>query len=245
MPGTGTLLNIVTVLLGGSVGLLLGDRLSEDLQDIVMKGLGLVTLVIGFQMALDTQNIFIPMTSVALGGLLGEWGKIKTRLDNLGDGMKRTFSKLSPFNSETENFTKGFVTASLVFAVGPMTFLGAIQDGLTGNFQLLAIKSGLDGFTAMIFASTLGIGVLFSVLTLTVYQGGITLLALLAQGSLGAEAVANSTAVGELSSTGGMLIIGIGLTLLEIKDVKVSNFLPAIFIAPLSVLLLSLIGISL
>lgn len=245
MPGTGTLLNIVTVILGGSVGLLLGERLSENLQDIVMKGLGLVTLVIGFRMALDTQSIFIPMASVAIGGLVGELLGIKTRLDHLGDLMKQTFSRLLPFSSEAGNFTKGFVTASLVFAVGPMTFLGAIQDGLTWNFQLLAVKSGLDGFAAMIFASTLGVGVLFSVLTLTVYQGGITLLALLARGSLGAEAVANSTAVGELSATGGMLIIGIGLALLEIKDVKVSNFLPAIFIAPLSVLLLSLIGISL
>lgn len=245
MAGTGTLLNIITVLIGGSVGLAVGKRLSEDLQNIVMKGLGLVTLVIGFRMALDTQNIFIPMTSVALGGLLGEWWKIKTRLDRMGDLLKRWFSGLSASGSTNDTFTKGFVTASLVFAVGPMTFLGAIQDGLIGDFRLLAIKSGLDGFAAMIFASTLGVGVLFSVLTLIFYQGGITLLALLARGSLGAESVAGSPAVGELSATGGVLIVGIGLALLEIKDVKVSNFLPAILLAPAVVLLLSVFGISL
>ncbi|MFW6071333.1 MAG: DUF554 domain-containing protein [Candidatus Bipolaricaulota bacterium] len=245
MVGTGTLLNIVTVLVGGTAGLFLGERLSEDLQNIVMKGLGLITLVIGFRMALDTQNVFIPMTSVAIGGLLGEWGEIKSRLDRTGDLLKRWFSRLSALEATTDTFTKGFVTASLVFAVGPMTFLGAIQDGLTGDFRLLAIKSGLDGFAAMIFASTLGVGVLFSIVTLIVYQGGITLLALLARGSLGAEAVASSTAVGELSATGGVLIIGIGLALLDIKDVKVSNFLPAILLAPLFVTLLSLFGISL
>ncbi len=245
MYGTGTLINIATVLLGGSLGLALGEKLSEDLQDIVMKGLGLVTLVIGFRMALDTQNIFIPMTSVAFGGLLGELGRIKTRLDNLGDRLKRGFSRVSSATSSGGSFTKGFVTASLVFAVGPMTILGAIQDGLTGNFKLLAIKSGLDGFAAMIFASTLGVGVLFSVFTLIIYQGGLTTLAIFARGSLGAEAVAESAAVGELSATGGILIVGIGLALLEIKDVRVSNFLPAIFLAPAIVYCLSLFGISL
>lgn len=247
MVGTGTLINIVTVLLGGTAGLLLGERLSKNLQEIVMKGLGLVTLVIGFRMALDTQSIFIPMASVAIGGLLGEWGKIKTRLDGLGDYLDRGFSRLASVSSTTGDFTKGFVTASLVFAVGPMTFLGAIQDGLTGNFKLLAIKSGLDGFAAMIFAATLGLGVLFSVITLIVYQGGITLLAFFARGGIGMEAdqVAGSLAVGELSATGGILIIGIGLALLEIKDVKVSNFLPAIFLAPVIVLILSTFGISL
>ncbi len=245
MFGTGTLINIATVFIGGTIGVTLGDKLSEDLQNIVMKGLGLVTLVIGFRMALDTQNIFIPMTSVAFGGLLGELGRIKSRLDKLGEGLKSGFLRLSSSGSTKASFTKGFVTASLVFAVGPMTILGAIQDGLTGNFKLLAIKSGLDGFAAMIFASTLGVGVLFSIFTLIFYQGGLTLLAFFARGSIGAEQVAESVAVGELSATGGILIVGIGLALLEIKDVKVSNFLPAIFLAPAIVYCLSLFGISL
>ncbi len=244
MIGTGTLINIVTVIIGSTFGLLIGKRLSENLQNIVMRGLGLITLVIGFRMALDTQNIFIPMGSVAIGGLLGELGRIKARLDGLGDYLERLFLKLVPVKSPDGDFTKGFVTASLVFAVGPMTFLGAIQDGLTGDYKLLAIKAGLDGFASMIFASTLGVGVLFSVFTLFFYQGGITLLAFFARGGLGAEEVSNSLAVGELSATGGILIIGIGLSLLEIKDVKVSNFLPAILLAPIVVVILSSFGVS-
>ena len=245
MIGTGTIINIATVLVGGTVGLLVGERLSENLEDIVMKGLGLITLVIGFRMALGTENVFIPMASVVFGGLIGELAGIKSKLDSLGDYLKRWMVHVFPSTSSEGDFTKGFVTASLVFAVGPMTFLGAIQDGLTGNFQLLAIKSGLDGFASMIFASTLGVGVLFSIFTLIFYQGGITLLAFFARGGLGPEQVSNSLAVGELSATGGILIIGIGLALLEIKDVKVSNFLPAILFAPALVLLLSLIGVNL
>jgi hypothetical protein len=245
MTGTGTLINIITVIIGSTIGLLVGKKLSENLQDIVMKGLGLVTLVIGFRMALETQNIFIPMGSLVLGGLLGELGRIKDRLDGLGDYLEKAFLKLSSANSSEGRFTKGFVTASLVFAVGPMTFLGAIQDGLTGNYKLLAIKAGLDGFASMVFAATLGVGVLFSVFTLLFYQGGITLVAFLARGSLGADQVSSSLAVGELSATGGILIIGIGLALLEIKDIRVSNLLPAILLAPAIVLILSCLGISL
>ncbi|MFB6291385.1 MAG: DUF554 domain-containing protein [Candidatus Bipolaricaulia bacterium] len=245
MIGTGTVINIVTVIIGSTVGLLVGKKLSEDLEDIVMKGLGLITLILGFRMALDTQNIFVPLGSVVLGGIIGELGMIKTRLDGLGDYLERIFLKLLPADSPDGDFTKGFVTASLVFAVGPMTFLGAIQDGLTGNFKLLAIKAGLDGFASMIFAATLGVGVMFSVFTLFFYQGGITLLAFFARGGLEAEQVANSLAVGELSATGGILIIGIGLSLLEIKDVKVSNYLPAILLAPAIVVILSSFGVSL
>jgi len=244
MVGLGTIINIITVLVGGSVGLVAGKGLSDNLRDIVMKGLGLVTLIIGFRMALQTKNIFIPMASMVFGGLLGEWWGIKTALDRLGDFMKSTSSRLFSFTQGGDTFSEGFVTASLVFAVGPMTILGAIQDGLTGNFKLLAIKAGLDGFAAMVFAATLGVGVLFSILTLIVYQGGLTLVAALARGSLGAEEVANSLAVGELSATGGILIIGIGLALLEIKDVRVSNFLPAIVIAPAIVSVLILLGIG-
>jgi len=245
MVGTGTLVNIITVIIGSTVGLLAGKRLSQNLQDIVMKGLGLITLVIGFRMALDTQNIFIPMGSVVLGGLLGELGSIKARLDGLGDYLERAFLKIIPVDSPDGDFTKGFVTASLVFAVGPMTFLGAIQDGLTGDYKLLAIKAGLDGFASMIFAATLGVGVLFSIFTLFFYQGGITLLAFFARSGLSAEEVSSSLAVGELSATGGILIIGIGLSLLEIKDVRVSNLLPAILLAPVIVLILSSFGVSL
>lgn len=195
-------------------------------------------------MAFGTQNVFIPMASVVIGGLLGEWWQIESRLNGLGDRLKESFSSLIGRTGKSKLFSKGFVTASLVFCVGPMTVLGAVQDGLIGDFKLLAIKSGLDGFAAMAFATTLGAGVLFSVLTLIFYQGGLTFLAYALSSGLTSEGVANSLAVSELSATGGILIIGIGLMLLEIKEVRVSNYLPAIAIAPIIVGLLSLFGIS-
>lgn len=240
MIALGTIINIVTVLIGGSFGLLVGERLTDELERIVMNGLGLITLVIGISMALQTTNIFIPMGSVLIGGLLGQWWGIDEKLDHLGDRLKEKSSQSFAFIGEQGKFTEGFVTASLVFCVGPMTVLGAIQDGLTGDFELLAIKAGLDGFAAMTFASTLGAGVLFSVLTLLFYQGGITVLAVVLRSQFVGVNVENSLAVGELSATGGILIIGIGLLLLEVTDVKVSNYLPAIALAPAIVMILSL-----
>nr|AGF92837.1 membrane protein containing DUF554 [uncultured organism] len=244
MPGIGTLINIITVLIGGTVGLLLGERVSENMKEAVMRGLGLLTLVLGFRMALGTENIFISMGSIVFGGILGTWWQLETRLDELGDRFERRFEQTVGEFGGSGNFSKGFVTASLVFCVGPITVLGAIEDGLVGNFKLLAIKSGLDGFAAMAFASTLGVGVLFSVITLIVYQGGLTYAAALFSGTLAGVDVSNSLAVNELSATGGILIIGIGLLLLEIADLKVSNYLPALFIAPLIVGLLTTFGIT-
>lgn len=244
MVGIGTVINVIAVLIGGTVGLSLQGRLTEDLRETVMKGLGLITLVIGFRMALETQNVFVPMGSIVIGGLIGEWGMLKNKLDRFGEYLKAKSSLLLDGSSGYSTFSKGFVTASLVFCVGPMTILGAIQDGLTGNFKLLAVKSGLDAFAAMAFAATLGIGVLFSVITLIVYQGGLTLLAASLAGQMAGMDVANSMAVNELSATGGILIIGIGLMLLEIKDIKVTNYLPSIVIAPAVVALLAFFGVS-
>ncbi|MFP4646675.1 MAG: DUF554 domain-containing protein [Candidatus Acetothermia bacterium] len=244
MKGIGTLINIATVSVGGSLGLLVGRRLSENLKTTVMRGLGLITLVIGFRMAFETLSIFVPMGSVVVGGVVGEMLGIKTHLDSLGAAFKRKFAQYGG-GGDQDTFSKGFVTASLVFCVGPMTVIGAVQDGLTGDFTLLAIKAGLDGFAAMAFASTLGLGVLFSIFTLVFYQGGLTLLAALLSSSLAGVNVAETAAVNELSATGGVLIIGIGLMILEIKEVKVSNYLPAIILAPLIVLAISYFGISL
>jgi len=245
MRGLGTLINIFTVLIGGSLGLALGESLSDRLQGAVMRGLGLITLVIGTRMALETLNVFIPMASVVLGGLVGTGLGIEKSLNDLGDELKAKTSSLFFSDWGSGDFTKGFVTASLVFCVGPMTVLGAIEDGLTGNFKLLAIKAGLDGFAAMAFASAMGVGVLFSVLTLILYQGGLTFLAALVGKSILGESLASSPAINELSATGGILIIAIGITLLEIREMKVGNYLPAIFFAPAFVALLGLFGISL
>ena len=239
---TGTLINVATVIIGGSLGTLLGHRLPERTRETVMHGLGLITLVVGMQMALSTRNVLIVLGSVLLGGILGEWWRIEDRLEGLGKALERRFAAgtepASAANPASSPFTRGFVTASLVFCVGPMTILGSIQDGLSGDYHLLAIKSMLDGFAALAFASTLGVGVIFAALTVLIYQGGLSLSAGLAQTLL------TDPMVNEMTAAGGVLILGISLVLLDLKRVRVANLLPAIFIAPAIVAILQWMGIS-
>jgi len=235
---TGTLINIVTVLIGGGLGVLLGDRLPQRMRETVMHGLGLVTLIVGISLALDTNNILVPMGSVLAGAMLGEWWRIDRGLERLAEWLKARVSKRIAHRSMAL-FTEGFITASLVFCVGPLTVLGSIQDGLSGDYSLLAIKSMLDGFAALAFASSLGIGVLFSVLTVLVYQGGLSLLAGVAQNVL------NDVMIAEMSAVGGIMIMGIGLLLLDLKRIRVANMLPGLIIAPLVVGLLQALGVAL
>ena len=229
---TGTILNVVTVLIGGGLGTVLGQRLPEKMRQTVLHGLGLVTLTVGLRMALGTANILIVMGSVLLGGILGEWWRIEEGLQTVGDALQQRIRI-----GTTGTLAQGFVTASLIFCVGPMTILGSIRDGLVGDYSLLAIKSLLDGFAALALASSLGIGVMLAALTVLVYQGLLTILASLAQ-------VAMSQAmITEMTATGGVIIMGIGLVLLDIKRIRVANFLPGIFIAPLIVAVLTTLGI--
>ncbi|MBI3741643.1 MAG: DUF554 domain-containing protein [Chloroflexi bacterium] len=227
---TGTIINVITVIIGGMLGARLGARLPERVRVTVINGIGLLTLVIGMQMALTTRNILIVMASVLLGGILGEAMGIHARLDQIGNNLQARFAR----GDEKNNFTRGFITASLVFCVGPLTLLGSIQDGLLGDYKLLAIKSLLDAFAGMAFASTLGVGVVFAALTVFVYQGGIALAARLFGSALGAV-TRDTPWVIEMTATGGVLILGIGLILLELKPVRVANLLPAIVIAPIIV----------
>ncbi len=231
----GTLLNIVTVLIGGGLGAVFGARLPERMRQTVMSGLGLFTLALGLQMTLKSGNMLIVLGSVALGGIVGEWWRIDDRLNQLGAWLEAKSG--SRGESGSNRFIKGFVTASLVFCVGPMTILGSIQDGLTGKFELLALKSVLDGFAALAFASSLGVGVLFSTLTIGVFQGALTLLAAQAQ------TVLTPPVIAEMTATGGVLIMGIGFSsLLELKPIRVGNFLPALLAAPAIVLLVQAFG---
>jgi uncharacterized membrane protein YqgA involved in biofilm formation len=230
---TGTLLNVLTVVIGGLIGTWLGARLPEKIRETVMHGLGLMTLVIGVQMALTTRNILIVLASVLVGGIIGELLDIQARLDSVGKKLEARFAR-----GDSENkFTRGFVTASLVFCVGPMTILGSIQDGLLGDYQLLAIKSTLDGFAGMAFASAMGVGVVFAALTVLIYQGGISLAARFFAAALGAVSRETPWVI-EMTATGGVLIMGISLILFDLKRVRVGNLLPAIVIAPLIVTLL-------
>ena len=234
---TGTIINTLTVILGGTLGTLLGQRLPERLRETVLHGLGLVTIVIGLRMAMDTQNILVVLGSILLGALLGEWCRIEDRFNALGELIRRRVNVNR--GQWVKEFTTGFVTSSLVFCVGPMTILGSIEDGLTGNYQLLAIKSLLDGFAALAFSASLGIGVLFSAVTVLVYQGSLTMLAGLLRPLLTGEMIA------EMTATGGVLIVGIGFLLLNLARIRVANFLPALLVAPCAVALLNALGIVL
>ena len=231
---TGTLLNAAAVLVGTTIGTLLGNRLPDRVRDIALQGVGLVTLLIGTQMALQAQNLLIVLASMVIGGVLGELLRIEDGLDAIGRRLEQRFgaSSLETNGGETAaaRFVRGFVTSSLVFCVGPLTILGSVQDGLLGDASLLTIKSLLDGFTSIAFGSTLGRGVYFSVLVILIYQGGLSLSAR-AFGS-GISDPSHNPGVLDMTAVGGLLILGIGLKLLEIKSIRVGNFLPALGLAP-------------
>lgn len=248
MIGIGTIINTVAVLLGGALGMGLGSRFPIKVRETVMHGLGLVVLVIGVHLSLETRELLIVLGSVLLGGILGELLRIEDRLNGIGRWLERsTKAKTQEAAVQTDDaethtgqseetpsadrtrFSQAYLTASLVFCVGPMTILGSFQDGLTGDYKVLAIKSMLDFFAAMAFASTMGPGVLFSALTVLVYQGALTLGARWISGAL------TDAMIAEMTATGGVLVLAIGLGLLDLRKVRTGNLLPAIAIAPIIV----------
>lgn len=234
---TGTLINVVTILVGGALGLLLGNRLPERLKSTVMAGLGLFTLGYGVVMFTNSHNQLVVLTALLFGIVLGEWWQIEEGLRRVGVWLESVVMRGSAEGGDNR-FVRGFLTASLVFCVGPMAILGSIEDGLTGNYKTLAVKSVLDGFGALAFASTLGVGVLFSALMILLYQGGLSLLAAQAQAGLTPAMMAEMTAAGGII----MLAISIG-SLLEIRPIRSGNFLPALLLAPLLVLVFQAFGI--
>jgi uncharacterized membrane protein YqgA involved in biofilm formation len=217
----GTIVNVAAIIAGGLTGKILGKGLPENMRSTVMQAIGLGVLLIGVQMALATQNVTIVIISLVLGGIVGELIKLQQRLDNLGLYLEAKFSK----EAENNTFAKAFVTASLVYCVGAMAIMGALESGLTGQHQTLYAKSVLDGVSAIMFSSTLGIGVAFAALPVFIYQGLITLLASWVQNFMTVAVIA------EMKATGGLLIFGIGLNLLKIADIKVGNLLLAILSA--------------
>jgi uncharacterized membrane protein YqgA involved in biofilm formation len=227
---TGTLINVAAVLAGTAVGVLVGGRLPAGLQQRVLAGLGLVTAVIGVDLALawrDTSPLYV-LAAVMLGGLAGEAIGIEARLQRLGDRLQERVARGRPAGTSA-SVSEAFFTASLLFCVGPLTVVGSFEDGLRGNIEPLATKSMLDGFASIVLASTLGPGVAFAAVTVLVVQGALTLGAGLFEDLLRGEAL------DAMTSAGGVLIIGIALKLLDLKDVKVGNLLPALVIAPLLV----------
>ncbi|HEY8552884.1 MAG TPA: DUF554 domain-containing protein [Thermaerobacter sp.] len=296
MKGLGTLINVVTVLAGSGLGLWLGARLSPRTREVLTGGLGVVTVLIGLDMARETANILIVLGSVLLGGLVGSALELEARLDALGRAVERALrsartgpaavaagleaeprpvvvsgpqtpprpaleaaggpvgagsATMNPAAGTAEvparrgaardpartapeaaaagdgTLARGFIAASLLFCVGPMTFLGSIQDGLTGDYQLLAVKAALDGFASLAMAPALGAGVALAAVTVLVVQGGLTLLA----GVL--SPLVEPAMLQELTAAGGALVVMIGFGLLEIKRLPVADFLPALGFAPL------------
>lgn len=233
----GTALNVATVLVGGVAGLLLGARLSPRLRETVVLSLGLFTFAIGVRMFLQTNNALYALGGLLIGAVLGEWWRIEDGLKRIGAALQARFDRTPSGEDGSSRFIEGFMTASLLFCVGPMTILGSIQAGLSGDIQLLAVKSVLDGFAAVALASTLGVGVLFSALTILVYQGGITLLAGWAQGAMSQPMVAEMTAVG------GLMLMALAVSsLLELRKVRSGNLLPGLFVAPLLVWAVALLA---
>jgi uncharacterized membrane protein YqgA involved in biofilm formation len=224
---TGTLVNVGAILLGTLIGELVGGRLSQDLQTRILHGLGLVVLVIGVDNALawrDTNALFV-LGGVLLGGLAGEALHIEDRLAAVGDLAQQ---RLSRGGGQHSTVSEGFFTASLVFCVGALAVVGSIQDGLTGNPDTLYTKALLDGFASVALAASLGWGVALSAVSVLLYQGALTLGA----GLFDTILTDGSDALLSMTSAGGVLVIGLALKLLDIQDVKVGNFLPALLFAP-------------
>lgn len=214
----GTVVNVCAILLGCALGLLLRKGLPQRLRDTVMQGLGLCVILIGLSGAIGTSDTMCVIISVVLGGLLGAAVNIEKRLENLGNLAQRKLTRGG------DGFARGFVTASLVYCVGAMAIMGALDSGLKGDHATLIAKSALDGISAIIFASTLGPGVALSAVAVLIYQGSITLMA----GWL--KPLLTDAIITEMSAVGGLLIVGIGLNMLFDKHIAVGNLLPAIFV---------------
>ena len=214
----GTIANAGAIIIGGIAGSFFRKGISERFSNIIMSVLGLFTLVLGMMFAVDSQNALVVIFSLVIGSVIGEWIDIEKRMNDLGDYVQ------GKLNSGEGSFSKGFVTASLLFCVGTMSIMGSLQSGLMNDHKILLMKSILDGTISVVFASTLGIGVVLSSLPVLVYQGSIALLASSVAPYL-SEAV-----ITEMTAVGGVLLVGMGINLLEIRKLKVGNMLPAIFL---------------
>ncbi|NPV78192.1 MAG: DUF554 domain-containing protein [Anaerolineae bacterium] len=232
----GTLVNVGAILAGSLLGLLLGAKIPERIRQTVLYTMGFFTLALGIQMFLKTTNAIVVLASLIIGVLLGEWWRIEESIENLGGWLEL---RLTGKNHEQgqSRFVQGFLTTALLYCVGPLAILGAIQDGLTGDYSILAAKSILDGFASIAFSSTFGVGVPFSSVPLLIYQGGISLIAAQLQ------PMVTPLMMAEMTATGGVLLIGLSIgSILKLCTVRVGNLLPALIVAPLLVALLTGVG---
>jgi uncharacterized protein len=219
---TGTLINVAAVIVGGVLGLLFRSRLPERITHTFFQAIGLFTLFLGFSMSLKTNNPLLLVFSLIMGALVGTMLRLQERMESAGNQIQKRFK------IKGGQFSEGMVTAFLMFCMGSMTILGAIEEGLGNEPKLLLIKSLMDGFSSIALVAALGVGVIFSVIPLLIYQGGLTLLAAWVGDAM------SDMMIDELTATGGILLIGLGITILGIKKIEVLNLIPALlFIVPL------------
>lgn len=217
----GTLINCAAIIAGSLVGLLLRRGMKDSISKTVMQGVGMSVILIGVTGAIETQNTLLVILSMVIGGVLGAWIDIDSRMNRLGACAQR---KLTKGDDANNTFAKGFVTASLVYCVGAMAVVGALDSGIRGDHSTLIAKAALDGITAIIFTSSLGIGVMLSAVPVLIYQGSIALL------GTAVAPLLSDVVVTEMSAVGGLLIMGIGINMLLDSEIKVANLLPAILI---------------
>lgn len=225
MRGLGTLINTFTVLAGGGLGLLIGDKIPDRVRVIIVQVIGLVTLAIGLRDVMNTDNMVFPLVGMVVGAIIGEFLKIEDRLASLGEFLRRKFAK----NAGESKFVNGFVTATLLFCIGPLTILGAIEDASGKTPQLYIIKGTLDGFMMIIFSALYGVGALFSAASIFVVQGTLTVF------GASLDSLLDDRMRLELFAAGGLAVMAIGINLLEIKKIRLGSLLPGLILTPILV----------
>jgi len=225
--GLGTLINTGLVIAGSGLGVLIGDRIPERMRTTLLQVIGLVTIALGVSDAIDTRNMVFPLVGMAIGALIGELLRIEDRLEGLGTRLQKRFDRGT--RAGERSFVKGFITASALYCVGPLTVLGAIEDASGETPQLYIIKGLLDGFVSIMFAAMYGIGVAFSALSVFVVQRSLTL------GGTSLDAVLDDRMRTELFAAGGIAVIGIGLNLLQVTKIRLANLLPGLVLTPVLV----------
>ena len=240
-PGIGTVINVATIIFGTTIGVFLAHRLKENVRNVVTDGLGLITLTNGFISVFDLTNpefksalpqgasLLVPLGALLLGGITGSLLIIEDRLNNFGDNLRKRFAK----GESSNRFTEGFVSASLLFGVGPLAMMGSINDGLGNGIDQLLLKSTLDMFAAMAFAASFGWGVAASIIPVGLLQGAFTVLGMMLGSFISPLQIIT------INIVGGLLLIGIGINLLRIRHVPVGDMLPALIFGPLIVALIS------
>ena len=234
-PGFGTLINAAVMIITGSLGVFLGSKIPERVRETSLMGLGLITIMVGVDAFLETSNAVIPLISILLGGITGSLIQIEHKQENIGKWLKKkTYSSKNNINSKTKNFVEGFVVASLIACVGPIAILAPLNEVISKDLNLIFIKTGLDGIMVFVYSGTMGIGVLFSSLSVIVVQGFFTFLSIIIGNTF-----LNEQMIAELTSTGGLMILSIAFRLLNIKKIPSADLIPGLIYAPLIVFIIS------